>query len=220
MSIPSLFEIISIWITFVISISLHEYAHAYASNALWDPTPRLQWRLTPNPLVHIDPIGFVLIFLINFGRWRPVQIDPSYYRHRLRDELIVALAWPAVNILLWTLAALIVIVIMKIQWPEGFVSWSNILIQFRYLFGWINMGLAVFNMIPLPPLDGYRVVKYLFPKAGYWLEANGRVIGIVLLAAILLPTPLQYYLQSFIVWGSQMLYGLAQLFWGTVLWQL
>jgi Zn-dependent protease len=218
MSFPSLFEILSIWITFVISISLHEYAHAYASNYFWDPTPRLQWRLTPNPLVHIDPLGFVLIFLINFGRWRPVQIDPSYYRHRLRDELIVALAWPAVNILLGSIAALIVLVIIKLQWPLWLYTGENILIQFRYLFGRINMGLAVFNMIPLPPLDGYRVIKYLFPKAWYRLEANGRILGIILLAAILLPTPAQYYLQSLIVWGAQMLYGLAQMFWWVVLW--
>lgn len=214
---PPLFELISIWITFIVSISLHEYAHAYASDRLWDPTPRLQWRLTPNPLVHIDPIGFILIFLINFWRGRPVQIDPSYYRHRLRDELIVALAWPAVNIILGAFAALIVMILIKIQWPIWFYTWNNILIQFRYLFGRVNMWLAVFNMIPVPPLDGYRIIKYLFPTAWYRLEANGRVIGIILLAAILLPSPVQQFLQSFIVWGAQTLYGLAQMFWWIVL---
>lgn len=77
---------------FVISISLHEYAHAWMSNRLGDPTPRLQGRLTPNPLVHIDPIGFLLIFLIGFGWGRAVIVNPAYYKNTLRDELLVALA--------------------------------------------------------------------------------------------------------------------------------
>ncbi|MDP2669794.1 MAG: site-2 protease family protein [bacterium] len=88
----SAFELISLAITFVISISLHEYAHARASTKLGDPTPKLQGRLTPNPLKHIDPIGFLLIFIIHFGRGRPVIINPAYYKHPLRDELLVSLA--------------------------------------------------------------------------------------------------------------------------------
>ncbi|MDO4713722.1 MAG: site-2 protease family protein [bacterium] len=83
---------LQIAIIFVVSIGLHEYAHAYVSYALGDPTPKIQGRLTPNPLKHIDPIGFILIFLIHFGWGKPVQIDPSYYKKPYRDELLVALA--------------------------------------------------------------------------------------------------------------------------------
>ncbi|MDR0607334.1 MAG: site-2 protease family protein [Candidatus Peribacteria bacterium] len=81
-----------IGIILLISIGLHEYAHAYASNQLGDPTPKLQGRLTPNPLKHLDIVGFLLIFLIGFGRGKPVQINPSYYKKPLRDELITALS--------------------------------------------------------------------------------------------------------------------------------
>ncbi|MBF0932229.1 MAG: site-2 protease family protein, partial [candidate division SR1 bacterium] len=75
-----IYSYIQIGIIFIVSVSLHEFAHAYASYKLGDPTPKIQGRLTPNPIKHIDPIGFILIFLIGFGRGRPVQIDPSYYK--------------------------------------------------------------------------------------------------------------------------------------------
>ena len=92
--------IILLAIILVISIGFHEYAHAWVSYILWDPTPKLQWRLTPNPLKHIDPIGFLMIFLILFGWWKPVQVNPMYYKNKLRDELLVALAWPFANFLM------------------------------------------------------------------------------------------------------------------------
>ena len=79
-------------IILLVSIGLHEYAHARSSHKLGDPTPKLQGRLTPNPLKHVDPIGFVMIFLIGFGLGKPVQINPSYYKKPLRDELITSLA--------------------------------------------------------------------------------------------------------------------------------
>ena len=99
----SAFQLISLALTFLISISLHEYAHARASTQFGDPTPKMQGRLTPNPLVHIDLLGFLMIFLIHFGRGRPVIVNPAYYKHPLRDELLVALAGPATNLLLATL---------------------------------------------------------------------------------------------------------------------
>lgn len=212
------FMIVSLSITFVISISLHEYAHARASDKLGDPTPRLQWRLTPNPLVHIDPIGFLMIFIISFWRGRPVKIDPSYYRHKLRDELLVAMAWPLVNIVLGLFAALIIVVLIKTQGIQAYLWGKNLIIQFWYLFGWINMWLAVFNLIPLPPLDGYRIVKYLYPRAWYRLEANMRTISIVMLVLLLAPTPARTLIQKVIVSGAQLLYGLAHAFWWVVLW--
>ena len=101
-------------IILLISIGIHEFAHAYSSYKLGDPTPKIQGRLTPNPLKHIDPIGFLMIFLIHFGRGKPVQIDPSYYKKPYRDELITALAGPVSNIVLGILGILILMIYGKL----------------------------------------------------------------------------------------------------------
>lgn len=172
---------------FVISISLHEYAHAWMSNRLGDPTPRLQGRLTPNPLVHIDPIGFLLIFLIGFGWGRAVIVNPAYYKNTLRDELLVALAWPATNLLLVVFASAIMLAYGKIFGAGALLATDNLVIAFWALFAQINVALAVFNLLPIYPLDGYRIVKYLYPRVGYWMEENRQVVTIVLLACIALP---------------------------------
>ncbi len=174
-------------IIFVISISLHEYAHAWMSNRLGDPTPRLQGRLTPNPLVHIDPIGFLLIFLIGFGRGRAVIVNPAYYKNTLRDELMVALAWPATNLLLVVFASAIMLAYGKIFGAGALLAADNLVIAFWALFAQINVALAVFNLLPIYPLDGYRIVKYLYPRAGYWMEENRQLVTIVLLVCIALP---------------------------------
>ena len=86
---------------------MHEYAHAYVSYRLGDPTPKLQGRLTPNPLKHIDPIGFLMVFLAHFGRGKPVQINPLYYKNPRKGELIVSLAGPATNLILAIVSGLI-----------------------------------------------------------------------------------------------------------------
>ena len=83
---------ILIAIVLVVSIGLHEYAHAWTANRLGDPTPRLQGRLTPNPLAHIDYVGFLMIFLIGFGWGKPVYTNPGYFRHPVRDDFLVAMA--------------------------------------------------------------------------------------------------------------------------------
>ncbi len=180
-------ETVFLAIIFVISISLHEYAHARSSTKLWDPTPKIQGRLTPNPLVHIDPIGFILIFIIHFWRWRPVEINPAYYKNPLRDELLVALAWPATNIALAIAWTFIMLIYTKIIWIDALVGGEDPIIAFRYLFGWVNVALAIFNLIPIYPLDGYRIVKYLFPKVGYAMERHRQYIMIALLIVILFP---------------------------------
>lgn len=199
-------------ITFVISISLHEYAHARSSNALGDPTPKMQWRLTPNPLVHIDPLWFVLIFIIHFWWGRPVIVNPAYYKNKLRDELLVALAWPAMNILLAVAGTIIMLLYVKIVGIDALIE-QDVVIQFRQLFWWINIALAVFNMIPIYPLDGYRVIKYLWPAAGYAMERYRQYILIALLALIFLPWLLWLPfdpISSIIINVSQTVYAFIQ----------
>ncbi len=199
-----LMETLFIAITFVISISIHEYAHAWASDRLWDPTPRLQWRLTPNPLVHIDPIWFLLIFIIRFGWWKPVIVNPSYYKNPLRDELLVALAGPLSNILLALWSSIILHFYSVVTWTSLF-SW-DIIIEFWLLFWIINCWLAVFNMLPIPPLDGYRVVSYLFPQTRQFMQKYTGYFWILLLLLIFLPWVSNYVL-GFIFWVSSLIYG-------------
>ena len=189
----------------VISIALHEYAHAYFSVKLGDPTPHLQWRNTPNPLKHIDPIWFIAIFIIWFGRWRPVITNPSYYKNPLRDEMIVALAWPITNFLLaiiWAIVA--VLYAVYIDWAtmnnlalQQFIPTIDTLSKvigsssyslpfvFWYTFSFYNIALWIFNLIPFPPLDGYRIVQFLFPPIGafftkYYMYISFAVIGLLI----------------------------------------
>lgn len=150
--------LIQLAIIIVISITVHEFAHAWTSDRLGDPTPKMMGRLTLNPLAHLDPLWFILIFVIGFGRGKPVQINPSYFRHPIRDELWVALAWPASNIVLAILSIIIVLVSVK----TGSYPWEWF-ISFWQMFGILNCALAVFNMIPLPALDGFRLVKIFAP---------------------------------------------------------
>jgi len=205
----SIYSYIQIGIIFIVSVSLHEFAHAYASYKLGDPTPKIQWRLTPNPIKHIDPIWFILIFLIGFGRGRPVQIDPSYYKKPYRDELIVALAGPLTNVILGILAIIIMMVYMK-TFALGLNALStqtDLVIQFWITFAVTNFALAAFNMIPLPPLDGYRLIKVFNHNAGAFLEKNVWIISILFLALVIF-WPFKGILWEYI---SRVAYGLFRM---------
>lgn len=186
------FNIIQLAIILAISIGLHEYAHAYVSYKLWDPTPKLQWRLTPNPLKHIDPIWFLMIFLIHFWRGKPVQINPTYYKNPLKGELLVSLAWPATNLILATIWIIILLIYWKFIWlwlanlqdimNQIISNWKisiDIILNFRCLFTWLNIALAVFNLLPIYPLDGYRLIKIIRPAAWFWMEKNWLLITII-----------------------------------------
>lgn len=161
-------DIIILAIILAISIGLHEYAHARASNALGDPTPKLQGRLTPNPLAHLDPIGFLLIFIIHFGRWKPVQINPQYYKHPQRDEFLVAMAWPFSNIIM----AIFGVLFIKIAAGDLISANLNntLFLQFWTQFVFLNIGLALFNLLPIPPLDGWKIVKLFVHNAAIKVE--------------------------------------------------
>ena len=165
-------------IILIISITVHEYAHARASDKLGDPTPRMQQRLTLNPLAHIDPLWLILVFLVWFGRGRAVQINPRYYKHPLRDELLVALAWPIANIIL-TIIGIIILLMYEYLFLGVNATLSgagDIASQFRVQFCLMNIALAVFNMIPMPPLDGYRIIKIFFPDTISRIEPYGQYI--------------------------------------------
>jgi len=141
----------------ILGFSLHEYAHGQMAVWLGDDTPRLQGRLTLNPLVHIDIMGFIFILLAGFGWAKPVEVNENNFRNKRRDHILVALAGPLVNLAI----ALIFFAAMKAFYyvPSNIMSetlYYTIMDVFDYT-AWINVVLFVFNLLPIPPLDGSHV---------------------------------------------------------------
>ena len=200
--------IILLALVLIISIGFHEYAHARVSYKLWDPTPKLQWRLTPNPLKHLDPIGFLMIFLIHFGWWKPVEVNPMYYKNKLRDELLVALAWPFTNFLMAFISAWLFALFAK------FNLLNPLIVQFFQLFIYINLALAIFNLLPIYPLDWYRIIKFLKPEWAAFMEQNALIFTIILLVLVLLPWNLIWNIINAVV---EPLYNLIVLIWQSIL---
>ena len=179
-------------IILLISIGLHEYAHAWTSYKFWDPTPVLQWRLTPNPFKHIDIIWFISVFLIWFWWWKPVQINSIYYKNPVRDETLTAFAWPAMNLVLAFFWMFIMMIYGKIIWiwVQDLLVWGDYVILFWQMFIVMNICLAVFNMIPLPPLDWYRLIKVFWKKWAQRMEKNVMRISMGLIILIVSGSPI------------------------------
>lgn len=183
----SILDIVTLAIILLIAIWLHEYSHAYVSYKLWDPTPKLQWRLTTNPFKHIDPIWFLMIFLIWFWWWKPVQINPYYYKNPVKWEFLVALAWPAMNLVLAIIGIFVMLVSAKLTWAwlENIMTGNYWFVtSFLMQFSMINITLAVFNMIPLPPLDGFRIVKIISLKFAEKIEKYTQYIVFAFLVLV------------------------------------
>ncbi len=173
---------------------LHEFAHALAAVKLGDNTPRLQGRLTINPVVHIDPIGALMILVCGFGYAKPVSVYMHNFKKPKVGMAIVALAGPLSNLI----QAFIALVICNLVSMLGFID-STILgyiILFFSFAAQINIGLAVFNLLPIPPLDGSRIATAVIPDKYYYkVMQYERYIQIALFALLftnILSTPLNY----------------------------
>ena len=141
----------------IIGLSLHEFAHAYVSYKLGDPTPMAQGRVTISPFAHIDPIGLLLLMLFGFGYGKPVEINPNNYKNPRRDEIFVALAGVITNFFVAVLFAFVYFLLARFNVISLYSTMSTILINIIF----INVNLMVFNLLPIPPLDGYKVVRNL-----------------------------------------------------------
>ena len=160
----------------LIAATCHEFAHALVADRLGDPTPRQLGRLTLNPLVHLDPLGTVFFVLFSFGWARPVPVNPRNFANPRLGMLVVALAGPLANIVL----AFAVGVLVKTQGLTG-TLWGDL----ASMLVLINIVLAVFNLIPIPPLDGSRILEGLLPSdqalAYARIQPYGTVVILVLL---------------------------------------
>ena len=187
----------------LVALPIHEFAHAFAAVKLGDPTPRYQGRYTLNPLVHIDPIGALLIFMVGFGWAKPVQWNPRNIRIDPRwGSIVVSVAGPLSNLLL----ALLSLVLVRVLYPTNPVELTALLnsnqvalwgFQFLGFFAQINVLLFVFNLLPIPPLDGSHVLFALLPAGGqrafYGLMQYGTLIlfAVVFLAPQIISVPTQ-----------------------------
>lgn len=170
----------------IIGLTLHEFSHALVSYKLGDPTPHMQGRVSINPLKHIDPIGFVALIIAGFGWGIPVQINPNYYKHRRRDEALVAVAGVTMNFIIAVIFILAMKLIISIM---GFNIAGNqaisILIKVLSLGAYINIVLMIFNLMPIPPLDGFNIVTHIFKldKYSWWgkLYQSGTFILVALI---------------------------------------
>lgn len=181
MNIAHILDIVLSLVAVFTAIVLHEVSHGYVAYRLGDPTAKARGRLTLNPLAHIDPIGTVLVPLVLvvlrspflFGWAKPVPINPNYFRNPFRGMLYVAIAGPATNLTL-ALGAAAVGRLLLLAFPDPLFFLSGTFIAnltqavffFMGIFVIFNIVLAVFNMIPIPPLDGSRVLTYFLPAEG------------------------------------------------------
>jgi Zn-dependent protease len=164
-----------------IALPVHEFAHAAAAVALGDNTPKLQGRYTLNPLAHIDPMGAILILLVGFGWARPVQWNPRNITTDIRlGAIIVALVGPLSNLLMAIIAVFLL--------GQGLFS-GQFVEQFVLFFVQINVLLFVFNMIPIPPLDGSHVLFALLPGNNYRLQMQLSQYGFLILLAVVFLAP-------------------------------
>ena len=165
------------------AISFHEFCHGYVALKCGDRTAELEGRLTLNPLAHFDPWGALCMLLFHFGWAKPVPIDPRNFRNPRRDILLVSVAGVAGNVLTAIVFGLVVRVLF--HWmPELF--WTNYGLR-RVLFAFVvvNLNFAVFNLLPVPPLDGSKLLYYFLPPRPIavmeWLERWGSLVLLVLI---------------------------------------
>jgi len=161
--------IISCLVVIFLTLPIHEFAHGFAAVKLGDNTPRWQGRLTLNPFAHIDYIGSLFILLFGFGWAKPVQVNQRNFRNPKVDMAITAFAGPISNLIMAFLAAFLYCLVWFLCFEFNF--FSNIILYvtgFLSFVAQINVSLAVFNLIPIPPLDGSRLLAVLLPDRYYY----------------------------------------------------
>lgn len=171
----------------IVGISFHEFAHGWVAYKLGDPTPKFQGRLTINPKAHIDPVGLVALMFIGFGWGRAVEINPYNFKNRRKGELLTSLAGVVMNLIIAVLFGFI----LKLVFMVGGTGFSTsslgdaVIMVLMYVIQ-INLVLMIFNLIPVPPLDGFSIVTELFNVKHTPMYYNVIRYGSVILLALIL----------------------------------
>ena len=187
---PTPYEVATLIPAVVIALTFHEYAHAVVAYKLGDPTAKYSGRLTLNPIPHVDPIGMLMLFFVGLGWAKPVPVNPYNLNKPKRDMVLISLAGPLSNVILAIAFALL----FGVFYAFG----SQVLIDVVEKIIWINMVLAVFNMLPIPPLDGSKILAGILPGDSTWLnylEQYGFIILIILLLTGILRPILMFFIE-------------------------
>jgi Zn-dependent protease len=171
----------------LLGFSIHEFAHAYTAKRFGDLTAEKEGRISLSPLVHIDSIGLLLFFFGGFGWAKPVPVNPLNFKNRKRDDLLVSLAGPLAN-LLTLVAFAIVVKLIYVFYPNLFDMpvYGNVVYDILTYFIWVNITMTIFNLLPIPPLDGSHILFDLLPDKYQAYQENFFKIGGILLIALVM----------------------------------
>lgn len=169
----------------LIGLSFHEFGHAFVANKLGDPTPKNQGRVTINPFAHIDPIGIICLIFLGFGWGLPVQINPRYFKNARRDEFLVAISGVTLNFILAIVFAGLVKMMEVFAMGFALSSMGDVVIEVLLNVVKINLVLMVFNLLPVPPLDGFNIITQVFnlkqTELYYKIYDKGLIILLILI---------------------------------------
>lgn len=176
----------------LVAITFHEYAHAFAADKLGDDTARTQGRLSLNPLAHLDPIGVIMLIFAHIGWGKPVQINPNNFTRKMSvttAEAIVSIAGPIMNFILAILFTIIFYLLQIFAYDFALTVQTGEIIMTMIQYAIVvNIGLGVFNLIPLPPLDGSKVLMAFLPyNAKRWFENHTQIFYIIFLVIWITP---------------------------------
>ena len=203
----------------IIAITFHEFAHAYAADKLGDDTPRRQGRLNLNPVSHIDPIGFLTLIFIHVGWGKPVEINPRNFDSKYsinKGEAIVSVAGPLMNFILAIVFTIIYFAVTTFGGTSFIFSQMGSVITMLLLYTiYVNVGLGVFNLIPLPPLDGSKIFMSFMPyNARTWIIEHTEVFYLVFLViwitglASVIISPVINVISTGIFWIVSQIFGI------------
>ena len=171
----TLLEIVFMIVALLLSLMLHEIGHGYVALKCGDPTAKMMGRLSLNPRKHLDPVGMICMFFLGIGWARPVPVNPNNFRKRNRDTILVSVAGICVNLILFLLSTFLYVLTYKTG-GGAVIGYAR---EFLVIMLSYNISLAVFNLVPVPPLDGYRLVNQVFFKGSLDRSLNYQTMQII-----------------------------------------